>query len=47
MKIESDDSGKIYDVSAEYDDAAHVADETGRPIREVLGHAESAWRTGG
>jgi uncharacterized protein (TIGR00299 family) protein len=47
MKIASDDSGKIYDVSAEYDDAAHVADETGRPIREVLGHAESAWRTGG
>ena len=31
-------------VKAEYDDAAKVADQTGRPVREVLAEAERRWR---
>jgi len=31
VKIASDDEGVVFDVSAEYDDAAAVADETGWP----------------
>ncbi len=30
-------------VKAEFDDAARVADRTGRPVREVLAEAEGAW----
>ncbi|KYH26114.1 hypothetical protein HAPAU_12060 [Halalkalicoccus paucihalophilus] len=43
VKIASDESGEVYDTSAEYDDAAAVARETGLPIREVLTRAEVAW----
>ncbi|WP_256393788.1 nickel pincer cofactor biosynthesis protein LarC [Natronoarchaeum rubrum] len=42
VKIASDADGAVYDVSAEYDDAAAVAAETGRPIRELLRRAEAA-----
>ncbi|PSP28726.1 nickel pincer cofactor biosynthesis protein LarC [Halobacteriales archaeon QH_2_65_14] len=35
-----DESDVVFDVSAEYDDAAAVAAETGVPIREVLRRAE-------
>lgn len=31
-------------VKAEFDDAAEVARRTGRPVREVLSEAETAWR---
>lgn len=34
-------------VKAEYDDAARVAEETGRPVRDVLAAAETAWREEG
>ncbi len=44
VKVASDDSEAVYDVSAEYDDAAAVARETGVPIREVLRLAEAAYR---
>jgi pyridinium-3,5-bisthiocarboxylic acid mononucleotide nickel chelatase len=43
VKVASDESGEVYDTSAEYDDAAAVARETGLPIREVLTRAEVAW----
>lgn len=46
VKVASDESEEIYDASAEYDDAAAVAGETGRPIREILRLAESAYRNG-
>jgi pyridinium-3,5-bisthiocarboxylic acid mononucleotide nickel chelatase len=42
VKIASDASGTVYDVSAEYDDAARVARESGLPVREVARRAESA-----
>jgi uncharacterized protein (TIGR00299 family) protein len=42
VKVASDDAGDVYDVSAEYDDAAAVAAETGRPIRTILRRAEAA-----
>ncbi|MEM4780445.1 MAG: nickel pincer cofactor biosynthesis protein LarC [Halalkalicoccus sp.] len=45
VKVASDESGAVYDVSAEYDDAAAVAREAGRPIRKVLARAEAAWRS--
>ncbi|MBX3314339.1 MAG: nickel pincer cofactor biosynthesis protein LarC [Actinobacteria bacterium] len=32
-------------VKVEFDDAARVAERTGRPVREVLVDAEAAWRT--
>ncbi|WP_277555201.1 nickel pincer cofactor biosynthesis protein LarC [Halobaculum limi] len=41
VKVASDAEGVVYDVSAEYDDAATVAHETGRPIREVSRRAEA------
>jgi pyridinium-3,5-bisthiocarboxylic acid mononucleotide nickel chelatase len=44
VKVASDGSGTVYDVSAEYDDAAAVARETALPIREVLRRAEAAYR---
>ncbi|WP_254271858.1 nickel pincer cofactor biosynthesis protein LarC [Haloarcula marina] len=40
VKLASDTDGDVYDVSAEYDDAAAVADETGLPVREILRRAE-------
>ena len=42
VKIASTADGEVYDVSAEYDDAAAVARETDLPVREVLRRAESA-----
>ncbi|WP_394741794.1 nickel pincer cofactor biosynthesis protein LarC [Natronococcus roseus] len=42
VKLASDADGDIYDVSAEYDDAARVARESGLPVREVARRAESA-----
>jgi uncharacterized protein (DUF111 family) len=44
VKVASDDAGEVYDYSAEYDDAAAVADATGLPVREVLRRAEAAVR---
>ena len=44
VKVASDDAGSVYDVSAEYDDAAAVARETGLPAREVVRRAEQAFR---
>ena len=44
VKLASDDTGAVYDVSAEYDDCASVAAETGRPIREIRRRAEAAHR---
>lgn len=43
VKVARDDEGTVYDVSAEYDDAATVADETGRPVREIVRRAESRY----
>jgi hypothetical protein len=40
VKVASDESGTVYDVSAEYDDAAAVADATGLTTREVARRAE-------
>ncbi|MEF8828924.1 MAG: nickel pincer cofactor biosynthesis protein LarC [Haloarcula sp.] len=40
VKIASDSDGTVFDVSAEYDDAAAVADATGLPVREVMQRAE-------
>jgi membrane carboxypeptidase/penicillin-binding protein PbpC len=31
-------------VKVEHSDAAHVASQTGRPLREVATRAEDAWR---
>jgi uncharacterized protein (TIGR00299 family) protein len=42
VKIASDSEGDVYDVSAEYDDAAAIARETGLPAREVMRRAESS-----
>jgi uncharacterized protein (TIGR00299 family) protein len=44
VKIASDDVGDVFDVSAEYDDAAEVASEVGVPVREVMRRAEDAAR---
>ena len=44
VKVASDQDGNIYDYSAEYDDAASVAEATGWPVREVLRRAEAAVR---
>ncbi|PSP75214.1 nickel pincer cofactor biosynthesis protein LarC [Halobacteriales archaeon QS_3_64_16] len=41
VKVASDTEGTVYDVSAEYDDAAAIARETALPIREVMRRAES------
>ena len=40
VKVASTVDGETYDVSAEYDDAAAVAREVDRPVREVLRRAE-------
>ncbi len=42
VKYGLDTDGTILDVSAEYDDAAAVARETGQPLRDVLRWAEQA-----
>jgi uncharacterized protein (TIGR00299 family) protein len=42
VKIASTADGAVYDVSAEFDDAAAVARETDLPVREVLRRAEAA-----
>jgi uncharacterized protein (TIGR00299 family) protein len=44
VKVAGDGTGEIYDYSAEYDDAAAVADATGLPVREVCRRAEAAVR---
>ena len=44
VKVASDDEGTVYDVSAEYDDAARVADAAGVPVRAVIRRAEAAFR---
>ncbi|SMO42710.1 nickel pincer cofactor biosynthesis protein LarC [Halorubrum cibi] len=44
VKVASTADGDVYDVSAEYDEAAAVAAETGIPVREVLRRAESRVR---
>ena len=45
VKVASDREGTVYDYSAEYDEAAAVAAETGLPVREVLRRAEAAVRS--
>ena len=47
VKIATDDTGEVLDVSAEHDDAAAVAGETGLPTREVARRTETALREGG
>jgi hypothetical protein len=42
VKIASTVDGAVYDVSAEYDDAAAVARQTGRPISAIMRQAEQA-----
>ncbi|PSP82375.1 nickel pincer cofactor biosynthesis protein LarC [Halobacteriales archaeon QS_1_68_17] len=44
VKVATDADGTVYDVSAEYDDAAAVAEETGLSVREVMRRAEDAIR---
>ena len=46
VKVASTTDGDVYDVSAEYDDAAAAAEATGLPIREVLRRAEADVREG-
>ncbi|WP_323173761.1 nickel pincer cofactor biosynthesis protein LarC [Natrialba sp. PRR66] len=46
VKVASDSDGEIYDVSAEYDDAAAVAHDTDLPIRTVITRAEALVRDG-
>ena len=41
VKIASTTDGDVYDISTEYDDAAAVAHETGRPIAEIMRRAEN------
>lgn len=40
VKLASDESGSVYDVSAEFEDASAVANETGIGVREVMRRAE-------
>ncbi|MDS0294314.1 nickel pincer cofactor biosynthesis protein LarC [Halogeometricum luteum] len=42
VKVAADATGETYDRSAEFDDAASVADATDLPVREVMRRAESA-----
>jgi uncharacterized protein (TIGR00299 family) protein len=42
VKLASDDDGEVYDVSAEFDDCAAVAQEAGVAVREVMRRAENA-----
>ena len=44
VKVASTSGGDVYDVSAEYDDAAEVASLTDLPVREVMRRAEAAIR---
>jgi uncharacterized protein (TIGR00299 family) protein len=44
VKVASDDAGAVFDVSAEHEDAAAVAEQTEYPIREIRRRAEAAWR---
>jgi len=44
VKIATDGSGDIYDVSAEFDDARAVAAETGEAVRTILRRAEARLR---
>ncbi len=44
VKVATDAGGDEIDVSAEYDDAAAVAAEIDRPVREVMRKAEAAFR---
>ncbi|MFC6754042.1 nickel insertion protein, partial [Halorubrum tibetense] len=44
VKVASTADGDVYDVSAEYDEAAAVAADTGLAIRDVLRRAEAAVR---
>ena len=44
VKVAGDAAGEIYDYSAEYDDAAAIAESTGIPVREVCRRAEAAVR---
>jgi len=46
VKLGTDDAGDVFDVSAEYDDAAAVAAELALPIRDVQRRAEAAVRDG-
>lgn len=41
VKIASDDAGSVYDVSAEFEDAQAVAEETGVAVRDVMHRAEA------
>ena len=45
VKVAADADGSVYDVSAEYDDAAQVADAAGVPVREVIQLAEATYRS--
>jgi hypothetical protein len=47
VKVAADEAGDAFDVSAEHDDAAAVADATGLPTRELARRAEAAVREGG
>jgi uncharacterized protein (TIGR00299 family) protein len=44
VKVASDDEGAVYDVSAEFNDAAVVAEAVDRPVREIMRRAETAVR---
>ncbi|MDS0283507.1 nickel pincer cofactor biosynthesis protein LarC [Haloarcula onubensis] len=44
VKVASDTAGEVYDVSAEFDDAAAVAAATDLPVRAVIRRAEEAVR---
>jgi uncharacterized protein (TIGR00299 family) protein len=44
VKVASTADGDVYDVSAEYDEAAAVAETAGLPVREVLRRAEARVR---
>jgi len=46
VKIASTTDGDIYDISTEYDDAAAVARQTGRPIAEIMRRAENTVEQG-
>ena len=45
VKVAATADGDVYDVSAEYDEAAEVAAETGIPVRDVLRRAEASVRS--
>ncbi|WP_255194505.1 nickel pincer cofactor biosynthesis protein LarC [Natronobeatus ordinarius] len=42
VKVASDADGEVYDVSAEYDDAAAIGRKTGEPVRDIIWRAERA-----